>query len=346
MELIIGLLFVTLAGFGTGTTAWPMKIIKDFHFGQYLFVFIISALVLYPWIIILVNVKDPLLVIKMAGLEILLIANLMSICWGVANVMFMICIIRIGAALSGAILSALGMSVGVIMPLILKGSGLFSSSPDLFSKTGFFIMVGLAVLLSGVVLVSIAGFGRERFLNSDTSKSNNQKPGTFLSGLIMIVIAGVLSCGLSLSFVYSQGPIIEAVRLQGASETVANISVWALATFAGAMVNLGYACYLMTKDKSWNLLFKRKYEFVYAMIVGLQFIISVTLMGRGMVFLGALGASIGFGIQQSMQIIGNQLVGFISGEWKGVVGKPIKTMYAGIAVILIAVVILAYNSYQ
>ena len=37
MEIIIGLIFVTLAGFGTGSSAWPFKVIKDIHFEQYLF---------------------------------------------------------------------------------------------------------------------------------------------------------------------------------------------------------------------------------------------------------------------------------------------------------------------
>ncbi len=56
-------------------------------------------------------------------------------------------------------------------------------------------------------------------------------------------------------------------------------------------------------------------------MAGLRFIISIVLLGRGMVFPGVLGASVGFGIQQSLQITGNQLVGFIGGEWKGIKGN-------------------------
>ena len=63
-----------------------------------------------------------------------------------------------------------------------------------------------------------------------------------------------------------------------------------------------------------------------------------------MVLLGALGASIGFGIQQSLQVIGNQLVGFLGGEWKGVGGRPRRVMYLGLAVILIAVCVFAYSN--
>jgi hypothetical protein len=63
-----------------------------------------------------------------------------------------------------------------------------------------------------------------------------------------------------------------------------------------------------------------------------------------MVFLGAMGASVGFGIQQSMQVVGSQLVGFIGGEWKGVGGKPRNRMYWGLIIILIAVLVFSYSN--
>src|ERR1700712_3168562 len=103
MEIIIGLILVTLAGFGTGTGAWTMKIIKDLHFEQYLFVGMLAGIFLYPWGFMLINVPDPMKIITAVGFKTLLISNLLSICWGVANVLYMVCVVKIGAALTGAI---------------------------------------------------------------------------------------------------------------------------------------------------------------------------------------------------------------------------------------------------
>ncbi|MEO5888944.1 MAG: L-rhamnose/proton symporter RhaT [Ferruginibacter sp.] len=343
MEIITGLLLVALAGLGTGTVAWPMKKIKDLHFEQFLFIFMLSGIIIYPWIVVLIKVPDPLLVIRTVGLKPLLISNLLSMSWGVANILFLICVIRIGAALSGVILSALGMSIGVTMPMILKGSGLFSSAPSLLSNAGIFIIIGLVVIIIGVVLVTVAGFGREKILNNNLT-ADKRSSGSFLGGLLLVILAGVLSSGISLSFVYSQGSIIESVKQQGAGEITANFTVWALGMFGGGMINVLFAAYRMTIKKNWKLLFVRKDEILFGAISGLQFIVAIVLLGRGMVLLGALGASIGFGIQQSLQVIGNQLVGFIGGEWKGVYGKPRTSMYIGIGVILIAVIVLAYSN--
>ena len=343
MEIILGFVLVVLAGLGTGTVAWPLKKIKDLHFEQYLFVYMLIGIVIIPWSVILFNVPDLVMVIKNVGLKPLLTSNLLSVSWGIANILYLICVVKIGAALTGAVLSALGMSVGVVLPMVLKGSGSFSNAPDLMSKSGILILGGLLIIIIGLIIVSIAGFGRERILNAKNDRERtNQSSGSFLQGLILVILAGVLSSGLSLAFVYSQGPVIEIVRQQGGSDITANFAVWALGMVGGASINILYAIFLMAKKGTWNLLFSRKDELLYGLIAGLQFIASIILLGRGMVFLGVLGASIGIGIQQSLQVVGNQLVGFIGGEWKYVYGRPRKTMYLGLVVILIAVMVFSY----
>ena len=51
-----------------------------------------------------------------------------------------------------------------------------------------------------------------------------------------------------------------------------------------------------------------------SIIIGGQFCLAIALGGKGMVLLGVFGASVGAGIQQAMQMIGGQGLGFISGE--------------------------------
>ncbi len=80
------------------------------------------------------------------------------------------------------------------------------------------------------------------------------------------------------------------------------------------------------------------------MIFGFQFIASFVLMGRGMLYLGVLGASVGFGITQGMQILGSAAVGFVAGEWKGVSERPRNQMYLAIVIIIIAIIIMAYGN--
>lgn len=344
MGILLGLILVIVSGLGTGTGGWPIKAIKDIHFEPYVFIKVISGILILPWLVVLFKVPDPILLIKTVGFKMLLVPNLLTLGWGVANLLYIICVIRIGAALTGAILTSIGMSVGVLMPLILKGSGLFSNAPDLLSKSGIIILIGLLVVIIGIIGVSFAGFGREKALEHESKQvKKDRASGDFLQGLILVVIGGVLSCGLSLAFVYSQGHIIDAVKQQGVGEITANVTVWALACVGGALVQIIYVACTMTREKKWNMLFIRKDEVIFGILIGIQLMVSFILMGRGMVLLGMLGASIGFAIQQSTQILGNQIVGFVSGEWKGVKGKPRRIMYLSLSIILIAIIIFAYS---
>ena len=334
-----GIFLVVVAGLGTGTIAWPMKLMRRLSFEHYWFLGMLVSLVVAPWTVVLCCVPRPWEVYAEVGWRPILLCNLFSICWGAANVLYGVCVLRIGAALTGAVLSGLGVAAGVTLPMILKGSGIFSEAPDLTSHAGLVILAGVVVILVGVVLSTRAGFGRDRILQKD--KTAVQASGGFLLGLIMAVAAGILSAGLSLGFVYTNDPIVKAVTAQGGNIMPANMAVWAIGLIGGAAANLGYPAWLMTKNRSWGKLFASGTDAALAVILGLQFIAAVAMLGQGMLLLGVAGAAVGFGIQQTLQLLGNQAVGFLSGEWREVRGKPRRQIVAAIAVLLAAVVILA-----
>jgi hypothetical protein len=433
VETILGVLIVAVGGLVMGAGAWPMKLMRTFQFEHWWFLSIFVGLAVAPWTITLVAFphifevySDP------SVLKVLILSNLLAFCWGIANILCGLCYVRIGIALTQAILTGLGVSVVVTTPLIFKGSGLFKDAPDVISPAGLTVLSGVGVMLIAVVLASLAGFGRDREL-----EKLQQPSGSFLGGLIMTVIAGVFSAGLWLAFIYSQGSIVSRVvvleaggklqlavadnetlskeyaitpkgtiTLQGVNEPIqvagmtakaaadkiagilklleqpslesgtkqtdwidkiihvlgispqpethtkvrvensnmlAMFAVWAAAALSGALLNLLYPAYLMTKNKSWGVLTQNWKEVGLSIIMGAQVIIAIGLPAKGMIMLGTLGASIGAGIQQAMQMLGGQGVGFISGEWRGVLGKPRRQMYGSIALLILAALIMAIS---
>jgi L-rhamnose-proton symport protein (RhaT) len=339
MSTFLGILVVTLAGLLIGSALWPMKVMRRFQFEHWWFWGMSVGLVVIPWLVTLIFCPHALAAYRTVDVVVLAKGNLFSLAWGIANVLCGLCFERIGFALTGGILAGLGVSVGVTLPMIFKGSGLFSAAPDLGSPAGRTVLVGVGVMLVGVIFVSLVGFGRERALSHGEKRS-----GGFRSGLIMAAISGVLSAGLSLSFVYSQGPVVAAMKAKGSGDIAANFAVWAAGLVGGAFVNLSYPVYLMFRNKSWKALLGSWREAGLAALIGVNFCGAVALMGKGMLLLGVLGASVGFGIQQGMQMLGNQGVGFVSGEWRGVYGTPRKQMYLAIVILLLAAMIMAYGN--
>jgi hypothetical protein len=331
--MMLGILFGCLAGLCVGGAAWPIKLMKHYQGEHWGFVAMTVALIFIPWVLTLGYCPDVFGAFAEVGSGPLLKAAFFALFWGVANVLAMICIAKIGVSLTFGILTGIGVCVGVTVPMIFKGSGQFADAPGLLSLPGALVMLGIAVMLSGVFVMAKAGLARDRKEGETKSSS--------ASGIIMCVIAGVLSVGFSFAFVYCQAPIVEALVKRGATQFTSSFAVWAIALLSAGILNSCYFALQMTRKQSWGVFFRHWPEAFLAVIFGVMFIAGFILMGKGMLLLGALGASVGFGLQQSMQIVGSQVVGFAGGEWKQAARPLVRQAFLAIALLIVAAAILA-----
>jgi hypothetical protein len=336
---IVGFLLVAVAGLLVGSGAWPMKLMKHYRFEHWWFIAMVTGLIVIPWSVTLLFCPNPWAAFAAVPVRTLVTANLWAMGWGVANLLCGLCFVRIGVALTGAILTGLGAALGVTLPLLVKGSGIFQNAPDLISPAGLTVLAGVGVMLAGVGLAAGAGFGRERSMPPRPTAA-----GSFSGGLVMAVVAGILSCGLGLAFVYGQGPIMNAMKLEGAGEIPATFAVWAVGLLGGALINLVYPLRLMAKAGSFGVLWRHRREGALAVIMGVNMAAGIVMMGSGMRELGALGASIGLGIQQASQMLGGQALGFLSGEWRGVSALSRRMMFIAIACLIVAAFVMAWGN--
>lgn len=336
---ILGLGFVVASGILIGSSPWPVKVMRGLKYEHWAFVAMLTCMVIVPWFVTLTFCPNAIAAYATVPKAVLLKANMFSISAGLANALALICFTTIGISLTSGLSSGMAISVGVVTPMILKASGVFQSAPSPSSKAGMIVLAGAAVMIAGVVLMTRAGFGREKSM----AKSGH-KTGVFLIWGALAILAGILSVGFTFSFSYCQDPIITAMKDQGAGDISANSAVWAVGLLVGGMINVCYPAFLMTRHRSWAVLLQNPGEVMLAVVYGLMQGAGFICMGKGMLLLGALGASVGFGVQQSLQIASMQGVGFIGGEWKGVTGGPRRCMQLAIIVLLIAAMVMAYGN--
>jgi L-rhamnose-H+ transport protein len=341
-EMLMGIMLVAISGFAISGSAWAIKPMRAFRYEHWGFIAMLAGLVVTPWLVTLLCCPDAIDGYRAVGWRVLLLSNLFSLSWGIANVLYMMCLERIGLSLTNGILSGIGASLGVVIPMIFKGTGTFSNAPGLGSTAGLTVLLGVAVMLVGVVLVSLAGIRRDQTRGAGADVKSG---GSFMVSLCMIIVAGVLSTGISFSFVYSQAPIVDAMKLRGASDMAANVAVWAAGLAAGAALNVLYPAWLMFRRRSFGVLLANRREVLLALIFGVTFFAGFPIMGKGMLLLGALGASVGFGLQQASLLLGGQVVGFLSGEWRGIKGSPVRTMLLAIALLLLAAGLMATGNF-
>jgi len=336
----LGIVEVVLAGLISGSGAWPMKLLRRYRFEHWWFVGTLSGLVVFPWLVTVVFCPHLAVALNSIAWPPLCKANAWAIGWGVASVMCGLCYVRLGLALTTAVLSGLGICLGVTIPLVFKGSGVFQQAPPLLSPAGRLICIGAAVAVLAVIYAGVAGYGREQARGRTRTGSNR-----FAISLMLALLAGVLSCGYTFSFVYSQGPVISALKAQGASEVAASFAVWALALAGGALVSVGYAAWRLTGNKSWGVFLESPKEFGLALVIGLNISVSIALLGSGMLLMGAMGGSVGTGLQQIAWMLGGQAAGFLSGEWRGVNGRPRKWMLTAMGLLMLAALLMAGGNF-
>jgi len=124
----------------------------------------------------------------------------------------------------------------------------------------------------------------------------------------------------------------------------ANVAVWAAGLAAGATLNVLYPAWLMFRRRSFGVLREHSRDIPLAILFGVTFFAGSPIMGKGMLLLGALGASVGFGLNQASLLLGGQVVGFLSGEWKVVSGAPLAQIRWAITLLVCAAAIMSVGN--
>ena len=267
-----------------------------------------------------------------------------GLCWGLGAVFFGQSIAMIGISISFALCIGLATALGSLIPM-LKDPSVFQTAAGLWSTAG------IAVMVLGVAVCAVAGHRKDKQISAASAAepgaedSNNSKTGKMALGLILAVLGGTFSSMLNFAFNFSDS-IKEAALNTGASVSSAADPVWALTLLGGLTTNVIYCSVLLFRNKTWSDYRKDKTlsHWFLAALMGAIWMPSIALYGRAAVMMGDLGGSAGWGLYMGMVIVISNFWGFVTGEWRGVQGKPIQLMVFGIVLLLIAISLIGYGT--
>ncbi len=254
--------------------------------------------------------------------------------WGLGSTLFGLGVSRVGMALGFAVILGITSSFGTLLPLLVLSPG------ELYSRRGLLLLVSLVLVIAGIVLLARAGGLRDR---QRAGREGLTDPNRFRAGLIICLASGVLSPMLNFSFVFGKA-LQDAATTFGARPDLASNAIWAPALAGGFLPNALYPIYLLSKRKTWG-----KYAaggatvpyLIGASLMGLLWYGGISLYGVGAAMMGPLGAVLGWPIFMSMNIIVANVLGFLTGEWAGTSAKTRSLCWAGIAVLVVAIVVVA-----
>jgi hypothetical protein len=208
----------------------------------------------------------------------------------------------------------------------------------LSTSRGRLLLCSLALIAAGLGLCAVAGRRRERMQASGEAGASFQMltKTAFSKGVAMAALSGVFSACFNIGFALTL-EIAKVAERMGASPANSSFAIWALIMPAGFFPTLLYCVYQLKRNASFGLFRERARNWLYALVMGSLWILSVSLYGAGAIWIGTRGASVGWPVLMSVTVISANVLGFATGEWKGVHTLTRLHVYGGLAALLGAV---------
>ena len=319
---------VVAGGVLQGGFMLPMKWTKRWAWENTWLVFACTAYLLCPWLLILTTTPQAFDVYRMSGAGPILLVLLFGLGWGLGALTFGLGVDLLGLALGFAIILGIAACAGALVPLWV------SSSPISSTKL-LMTIVALLLMLGGVAFCSLAGRWKE--------KQSAVQRRSYGKGVLLCAVSGLLSACGNLGFAFGQ-PIVDRAQAAGVAPDLASNVVWALLTVALFLCNAGYAIRLLFRNRTGAKFGQpgtRSY-FILGILMGVMWMGGFVFYGAGARRLGRLGPSLGWAILMSAMVLTANVLGVITGEWKGAPPTATRTLCLGLALLLFAITLLAY----
>jgi L-rhamnose-H+ transport protein len=234
-------------------------------------------------------------------------------------------------ALAIAVVAGLSCLGGSLIPLLALHPA------ALLEARGLLMLASMPVLIAGLWFSAAAGKRREK----EQGVAAGGTGQSFLVGLGICIFTGIFGSNLNLGFVFGSDLQRRSVML-GAHPVTATYAVWALVLGAGFIPNLLYCLYRLARNHTWSVF--RGAEWVRETFLGVAMALlwlgGMVGYGMGATLCGRYGTSVGFVLLAASIILTSNLLGILTGEWKGTSRGTRRRLALGIALIVASVVIL------
>lgn len=321
------LLSIILAGAFSGTALLPMKFTKEWRFENTWLIYAICAYLLSPWLVAVLSIPHLFDVYAGAGFRPCVLTAIFGFGWGLAVVLNGLGVAMIGLSLASAIMMGSSIALGSLFPLLLKDSGQITTGP------------GIAILGLGVVmLVGVLLCARAGQLRGGDAKGERRSVTT--RGILICLIAGTLSTLFNVALAYGDVISRQAIA-HGAQPASSANAIWSLAVSAGSLPSILLCTTSLTRTRTWSLFnsnFNRNASLCVVMAV--LWITGTVIYGAAAGMLGKFGAAVSWPIYMSGIILTSNVLGWITGEWRGVTGAPVRYLLSGVGVQIVSIVAL------
>lgn len=326
----MGAALAMVGGASQGAFAVPMKYARKWNHENIWFVFALTGLLVFPWVLTAATIPSLREVYRSTPPGSLLLIAVGGIGWGIGAALVGVSFRMLGIGLGFAIILGLSALLGSLVPFFMQ------PHRDISDPRDRLYLLGTCVMLIGIAVVSLAGSIRERAESKiDGSGSNGGR--RFAAGLLVAIAAGILSSLLSDVIAFTS-PMVDTARHLGASPVWASNVVLAPTTSGGSLANFVYCAVMMRRNRSARLFWQSSVtsHWICGIAMGAFWYGGLVLYGLGEQKIGSIE---GWPIFIGAMILSSSAAGFLTGEWRSVGRGGKLALCGGSLIIFLALII-------
>jgi L-rhamnose-H+ transport protein len=252
--------------------------------------------------------------------------------WGIGNVNYGLTMRYLGMSLGIGVAIGVTLVVGTLIPPIVHGRLIYL----LTSRGGRFTIAGILLALVGIAVVSWAGHQKEQRMGIRAEEFDLKK------GLLLAVLCGIFSSGMSFA-IDAAHPIALAARQAGVHPLYAALPSYVIIMAGGALINFGY-CFFRLAIRNDISLRRDLAEPRRILLINGGMAASGGILWYFQFFFYAWGAAnipahlsfINWMLHMSGYVLFGGIVGLALGEWRQAKGRPVRLLWAGMLIIILA----------
>lgn len=359
MQVILGIFYHFIGGFASGSFYIPYKKVKGWAWETYWIIGGVFSWLIVPPLAAFLTIPDFFSIIRQTNGSILGYTYLFGLLWGIGGLTYGLGVRYLGVSLGSSIILGLTMVLGALLPSVYynffpkEGKDTFSML--ISSDWGLTVLAGLLICVLGIILCGRAGTLKEREMKKAVADPHGNAVKTeykFGLGLLVAIVSGVLSAcfNYAIEAGKSMADIANAdwkVNHPGQGEFLfQNNVIYVVILWGGLTTNLIWCMFLNARNKTFgdytNKQTPLRSNYLFSALAGTTWFLQFFFYGMGESKLGN-GAS-SWILHMAFIILIANVWGIVLKEWKGVSRKTINTIIAGIAAIIVAVLVVGYGN--
>jgi L-rhamnose-H+ transport protein len=348
MQVILGIIFHFIGGFASGSFYVPFRKVIGWSWESAWIVGGLFSWLIVPFVAATLTVPDFMGIIHNTPDHTLFWTYFFGLLWGIGGLTFGLAMRYLGMSLGMSVALGYCSAFGSLVPSFYYGfhptPGKMGIGEMLENCGGQLILVGVAVCLAGIAICGRAGMLKEKELD-DAAKKAGVAEFNLVKGLMVATVSGILSA--CFNFGIEAGKDMAAVAIShGANPLFQNNVIFVVLLWGGLTTNFIWCMILNFRNKSFgdygNSASPLLGNYTWAALAGTTWFLQFFFYGMGESKMGN-GAS-SWILHMAFIILVSSAWGLFLKEWKGVSRKTYGTIFAGVGVILLSVLLVGLGN--